>query len=548
MMRSIIKLFSFLIGLYAYKFSQALKNPRRSQRAVQQEIYRNFLSSDYGKFLDLTSGPKASLNQQWNQIPVVDYEDIKDWMEPPHPASNLEPEEPNNQTSLPGKSLTPEPILFYEKTSGSRGPAKWIPYTQSLRSSFNSMFCVWVHDLIQNGPRFETGKFYFCISPQLKNPQVITEIVGGLADDSEYLDGWLRALLSLVLVAPPRLKHLQDPDEFKEQLSLELLCEDRLEAISIWSPSFLKVLLDYMETHRESLIEKLGQKISRQRSQLLRCSRIPWTEIWPKLKLISCWDSSHSREQAEFLRKLFPGVMVQGKGLLATEAPMTIPLIAAQGFVPLLNEVFFEFEDDTRQIYKLHEIKLGEEYTLIISQKGGLYRYRMGDRIRVSHFYQKTPCLEFLGRDRSISDLVGEKLSETFVKTVLEDLSLEPTFFKTLVPVTQPVAHYLLLLDEAQEPPEAIAQQLDRELMRSPHYRHARLLGQLAPPRVFISKEIPHALIRYRTQSGKKWGDLKPEILATAPIDSQLLQELETLANPPFIPEVPSDPQLCRSF
>ncbi|MCT7981592.1 GH3 auxin-responsive promoter family protein [Laspinema olomoucense] len=548
MMRPIIQLFSFLLGLYAYKFSQALKNPRRSQRSVQQEIYRNFLSSDYGKSLNLSAAHNTSLNEQWNQIPVVNYEDIQNWIEPPECPPQLKVNNSGKTNPLPGKSLTPEPILFYEKTSGSRGPAKSIPYTQSLRSSFNSMFCVWVHDLIQHGPKFESGKFYFCISPQLKDPQALTQIAGGLADDSEYLDGWLRALLSLVLVAPPRLKHLQDPDEFKEQLSLELLCEERLEAISIWSPSFLKVLLDYIETHRESLLEKLGQKISRQRAQQLMSSPIPWTQIWPKLKLISCWDSSHSREQAEFLRKLFPGVMVQGKGLLATEAPMTIPLIAAQGFVPLLNEVFFEFEADKGQIYKLHEIKQGEEYTLIISQKGGLYRYRIGDRIRVSHFYQKTPCLEFLGRDRSISDLVGEKLSETFIKTVLQDLSLETTFFKTLVPVTQPVAHYLLLLDEAQEPPEAIAQRLDRALMRSPHYRHARLLGQLDCPRVFISKEIPHSLIRYRTQSGKKWGDLKPEILATVPIESQLLQQLETLANPPLIPEVPSDSQLCWSF
>ncbi len=547
-MRPIIQLFSFLIGLYAYKFAQALKTPRRSQRSVQQEIYRNFLSSDYSKSLELSSDPKASLNEQWNRIPVVNYDDIKDWIEPADLASNLEPKKPGHKTSLPGKSLTPEPILFYEKTSGSRGPAKWIPYTQSLRSSFNSMFCVWVHDLIQNGPKFETGKFYFCISPQLKDPQLLNELSSGLADDSEYLDGWLRALLSLVLVAPPRLKHLQDPDEFKEQLSLELLCEDCLEAISIWSPSFLKVLLDYIEIHRVSLVEKLGHKISGDRAQLLRQSPIPWTEIWPKLKLISCWDSSHSRQQAEFLRKLFPGVMVQGKGLLATEAPMTIPLIAAQGFVPLINEVFFEFEDQAGQIYKLHQIKLGKEYTLIISQKGGLYRYRIGDRIRVTHFYHKTPCLEFLGRDRSISDLVGEKLSEPFVQTILEDLSLETTFFKTLVPVNQPIAHYLLLLDEAQESPRAIAQQLDQALMRSPHYRHARLLGQLAPPRVFISPEIPHTLIRYRTQSGKKWGDLKPEILATAPLENELLQQLETLANPPLIPQVPSDSQLCRSF
>ena len=42
--------------------------------------------------------------------------------------------------------------------------------------------------------------------------------------------------------------------------------------------------------------------------------------------------------------------MVQGKGLLVTEAPMTIPLISAQGCVPVLDEVFFEFEDESGKL------------------------------------------------------------------------------------------------------------------------------------------------------------------------------------------------------
>jgi hypothetical protein len=67
--------------------------------------------------------------------------------------------------------LTSESILFYEKTSGSRGAAKLIPYTKSLLSSFNEMFCLWTHDLILHGANFSTGKIYFCISPQLGEKQ-----------------------------------------------------------------------------------------------------------------------------------------------------------------------------------------------------------------------------------------------------------------------------------------------------------------------------------------------------------------------------------------
>lgn len=40
----------------------------------------------------------------------------------------------------------------------------------------------------------------------------------------------------------------------------------------------------------------------------------------------------------------FPNVFVQGKGLLATEAPMTIPLIEANGYVPVLDEVFLNLK------------------------------------------------------------------------------------------------------------------------------------------------------------------------------------------------------------
>ena len=117
---------------------------------------------------------------------------------------------------------------------------------------------------------------------------------------------------------------------------------------------------------------------------------------------------------------------------------MTIPLIPAKGSVPLLNEVFFEFLDESGFIYQLHELKQGKIYEMIISQKGGLYRYRIGDRVRFTHLYLNTPCLEFMGRHKEVSDLVGEKLHSEFVRDVLETLPLEGTCFKTLGPVKYP--------------------------------------------------------------------------------------------------------------
>jgi len=509
-MRPIIKLFGSLLTPTAHRFAQALEEPRKAQKIVQQGILNRLVQSDYGKSLNVQS------IADWYRIPIVEYQPIEPWIE----------KQKETQVSL----LTSEPILFYEKTSGSCGTAKWIPYTKSLRASFNSMFCVWAHDLIVHGSKFSTGKLYFCISPQLGE----VTANAGLEDDSEYLDGWLRWFLRPFLISPLGINRLDDPEVFKQRLSLALLKEENLEIISIWSPSFLKVLLDYIQEHQKQLYTQLRNQISSQRSQLLLKSEIPWREIWPHLKLISCWDSVHSADQATFLRSLFPGVMVQGKGLLATEAPMTIPLIEAQGCVPVLNEVFFEFEDEAGKIHVLHELEIGKVYEIILSQKGGLYRYRIGDRVRVTHFYKATPCLEFRGRTEATSDLVGEKLHTDFVRDVLTELALEATCFKSLVPVKKPIAHYLLLLDMSQESAEAIAQKLDEALMRSYHYRQARLLGQLAPARVLVSKQIPEMMSLYRTRGGSKWGDLKHPILVTTPLDEELLTDLESVSSLPL--------------
>jgi GH3 auxin-responsive promoter len=509
-MRLIIKLFAQFIGVTANRFYRALENPQVTQRKVQEDIFRRFVNSEYGKNLGISS------LQDWQKIPIVEYQDIEQWIY----------KQQQNKKSL----LTNENILFYEKTSGSSSAAKLIPYTKSLRRSFNQMFCVWAHDLIVRGPKFSTGKIYFCISPQLDEQvgtQVETRNFASLQDDSEYLDKWLRWILSPFLVSLPGIKGVRDAEKFKHELCLTLLQEENLEIISIWSPSFLKVIIDYIQTNHIQLATELKSHISPERFQLI--SRLEIGILWPKLKLISCWDSANAADGAGFIKKLFPNVLVQGKGLLATEAPMTIPLIEAKGCVPILDEVFFEFEDVEGKIYYLHDLSPGKEYKIILSQKGGLYRYRIGDRVRVTHFFCNTPCLEFLGRTQEISDLVGEKLHSDFVCQVLDDLPLEGTCFKSLVPAKLPKEHYILLVDKVNLPPQILAQQLDTKLQESPQYKHARLLGQLQSVRVIVHPLVSEIISLHKVSLGKKWGDLKHDVLVTVAIEEELLTKLEEL-------------------
>ncbi|AKG21946.1 GH3 family domain-containing protein [Calothrix sp. 336/3] len=508
----IIRIFRLLLYPARRKFYRALHNPQLAQQKVQKAIFPNLINSEYGKSLSITN------IEDWQQIPIISYQDIEPWIT----------QQRENKISL----LTPEKIKFYEQTSGSSGAAKFIPYTQSLLGSFSQMFCVWAEDLIAHGAKFTTGKIYFCISPVLQSQDEKFQGENRINnDDSEYLDGWLRWFLRPFLVSIPKISGLRSGKEFKHQLALTLLAEDKLEIISIWSPTFLKVILDYIQENREILAQELENKISLQRCQMLQGETINWQDMWTELKLISCWDRVNAADSAAYLRSCFPRVLVQGKGLLATEAPMTIPLIPSQGCVPILDEVFFEFLDTQGNIHLLHELVVGEEYEVIISQKGGLYRYRIGDRLGVSHYYLQTPCLEFLGRTQQISDLVGEKLNSTFVMEVCASLPLDEKSFRAIVPVKYPQEHYLLLLEKIDIDAEIIARKLDIALQASPQYRHARLLGQLQPIRVIVSSKIPEIITNYQISCGKRWGDLKHEILMTKPIPRDLLIEIEKLVN-----------------
>ncbi|MCU0541773.1 MAG: GH3 auxin-responsive promoter family protein [Oscillatoriaceae cyanobacterium Prado104] len=507
-MSYLIPLFRQLLAPTAKRFDRALNNPKIAQQNVRRDICDRLIQSEYGKSLGISSAA------DWQRVPIVDYDRIEHLILADRTSQKYQ------------SSLTPERILFYEKTSGSSGAVKWIPYTPALRKSFNQMFCVWAHDLIQNGPKFSTGKIYACISPQLELPDSAPENSLTLANDLDYLDGWLRWLLRPWLVMPEKLDRLQDINCFKQQLCLALLQAENLETISIWSPSFLEINLKYIQNNRFFLQEKLLGKISNKRATMLKEPQIPWSEIWSDLKLISCWDAANSADGTQGLRSRFPDVLVQGKGLLATEAPMTIPLLKAGGCVPVLDEVFFEFEDGKGNLHELHELSSGEDYQIILSQKGGLYRYRIGDRVRAAGIYRQTSCLEFLGRHEATSDLVGEKLHESFVRQILECLKWQGTCFKTLVPIAHP-PHYILLLDRAEETPEILAQHIDCALSRSTHYRRARLLEQLAPLEVFISPQIPEFLALSRIRSGSIWGGIKHPILATYPMNAAAFCELK---------------------
>jgi hypothetical protein len=241
--------------------------------------------------------------------------------------------------------------------------------------------------------------------------------------------------------------------------------------------------------------------------------------IWPHLRLLSCWADGPSAPYAAQLAEQFPSVIVQGKGLLATEAFVTLPLMGRAGGALAVTAHFFEFLAADGAVQIAHQLQRGETYAVIVTTGGGLYRYRLHDLVEVVDFVGQTPCLRFVGKTDQISDYFGEKLNEQFVATVLANMlkthQIYPQFLLLAPDDSQGTIRYTLYLEttRGQLPSPTLHHDLEAALCANFHYAYCRNLGQLASAQVVLVKNGYDAYLRACQHRGQKLGNIKPRVL-----------------------------------
>ena len=486
----------------ARRFRAALDAPAEAQARARARAWEALRETTYG-----------ARYARFEDLPLVTWDDMAPWMA--------------RQQAGEANVVTRERVACWEPTSGSSGAPKLVPHTPSLRGAFTRMFAHWAHDLLTHGPGLRTGKFWFSVSPQFDAPgaaggvplRAPPPVAGalrgptappqeapgdgapvGMEDDRDYLAGWTGRLFRPWFLTPPGLRRVRDPETWRRTVARFLCGEPGLEGMSLWSPTLLHVLLDWMEAHADEL----------PRGHLIG----DWRALWPALKLVSVWDAGSAAAPAARLReRLHAGeagsLLVQGKGLLATEAPLTIPLVGIEGGVPLVEDVGIELLHGSGDLLPLHRAERGQAYEIVVSQTAGLVRYRMGDLVEVVGAIGSTPTLRFLGRAATV-DLVGEKLSEAAVVGALARAGVRvPACLRAVAgregSATQ---HYRLEID-ADLVPAGLAEAVDRALSEGHHYRLARQLGQLGP----VEAAAAPGLARRDMEAGRSWGGAKGSVL-----------------------------------
>jgi hypothetical protein len=178
--------------------------------------------------------------------------------------------------------------------------------------------------------------------------------------------------------------------------------------------------------------------------------------------------------------------------------------------------VFLEFENSEGEIKRLHELVDYEKYQVVLTQQGGLTRYRMNDIVQVRGFYRQTPMLEFVGRANAVCDLAGEKLHEEFVRTALTPLMVTDAFI--VLPNCEKDLGYTLFVDARTQSNHAeLASKSEDALCTAHHYKLARTQNQIAPLQVQLIENLAARLRDFSVADGVKLGDIKESVFVNDP-------------------------------
>jgi len=144
--------------------------------------------------------------------------------------------------------------------------------------------------------------------------------------------------------------------------------------------------------------------------------------IWPNLKAVFCWTTGLASLYLPRLREeLGTGVSVLPAPVAASEGPVAVALDrhGSAGSLVVTASVY-EFADADEPLgpdvatLEPHQLEAGREYHVIFSHVGGLYRYAVGDVVRVIDTVAGVPRLEYAGRG-GLSNAHGERLRESHV-------------------------------------------------------------------------------------------------------------------------------------
>ncbi|WOL10470.1 hypothetical protein Cni_G19225 [Canna indica] len=424
----------------------------------------------------------------------------------------------------------------------SAGECKLIPMTAEEweRRSLLASFCRPIVNSYIPGLDKGMGLYFMFIMVERETP-------GGLlarpASTSHYKSHHFRTGYSTSTYTSP-LATVLCPDHFQSMYA-QMLCGlvYRLRVLRLGSifASGLLHAIRFLQLHWEQLTQDIATGTLRSQitdidirnavaevlkpdpalAELIRveCSSANWagivTKIWPNTKYLDTIVTGIMTQYIPALEYYGSGLPMVCTAYGSSECfcslnlhPMSkpdevsytiMPFMAYFEFLPLNSNMAGESTMNAPlQLVDLVDVEVGKEYETVITTYAGLYRYRMGDILRVVGFHNTTPQFQFVRRKNVLLSIERNRTNEVELQQAVERASklLKPWGASVLEYTSQAYTqcipgHYVIYLElcveegegrrwPAKETMEACC--LEMEEAMNDFYRELRVLeGSIGP-------------------------------------------------------------------
>jgi len=415
------------------RFLAFLDQPRQTQQQLLTRCLETNAGCEFGQLHGFDS--IRDFDEYRSRVPLRDYAELEPWIE--------------RMTAGESAVLTGrDPIRFW-KTTGTTNHAKKIPVTPDSAALVNEAFLALQGSWFQHYPQLAEradSTLALHLSPrpvhQFLGPRRLaycttTEVPVEVRPGREqHLPPWLIPLQEQPLDDHQRLLFLISFSARHDLLAIACLHPSRFQTLSRTLHEFTPLLIQDIR-HGTLLGQPHGPSDPQRALNLERTyqqkGRLIPSDVWPHLLCLSSWSGSYLERYRsslnEYCSGFFPTPSISSEIFLTLSIdpnPISQPLNLRGGifeFLPTHQEVGAHAPTLT-----FWELQDGQEYEVIYTNLGGLYRYVSCDIFRVAGFHGEVPRLEYVGR-RSVTDLTGEKLAEEHVRLAMsravQELGLE---------------------------------------------------------------------------------------------------------------------------
>ena len=425
-------------GIVENKFNKETENFKKVNENVLFDILKKNASSEFGQkfnFKDI-----SSVNDFKNKIPISDYYFFDEYI----------------QRMAKGEKniLINNKIEYFGHTSGTTGKQKLIPVTKASRLKAAKYMALLMTKFSYNNFK---GNWNYGKGLLIADAVMTTYTEGGIPICSATSGGinGMKRFLPYLYTSPFEVMGIKDKEVALYLHVLFGLKEKKLLFVSGVFISSILDLLRVMEKNSDKLINdirkgkinrslKIDEKTRKELNKYLspNAARADELErefkkgtkgickrIWPNFQYIASVTGANFSIYNDMVNYYIGDISIYSPCYAATEGIIGInPDAKNIRYVIIPDTVFYEFipsgefNKKNPKTISSEELEIGKSYELVITTYTGLYRYRLGDVVKVVGFYNNSPEIEFLYRRNQVLNMVSEKTTEDHLTSAIGNL------------------------------------------------------------------------------------------------------------------------------